>query len=41
MTSEEIRSHARLRRELTLTDETDFFARAAVGENREEAQSIP
>ena len=38
MTAEEIRSHARLRRELTLTDETGFLSRAAVGENREAAR---
>jgi len=38
MTAEQIRSHARSRRELALTDETGFLSRAAIGENREAAR---
>ncbi len=38
MTAEEIRAHARSRRDLALTDETGFLSRVAVGENREAAR---
>jgi len=38
MTAEEVRSHARSRRALALTDDTGFLSRAAVGENREAAR---